>query len=57
MSKMNKKRRSNLIIIFILISFLLTSCWSYKEVDDVDIIMGAGIDWDNNKNEYIVTFG
>ncbi|MCM1991422.1 Ger(x)C family spore germination protein [Oceanirhabdus seepicola] len=53
---MNKIKATSLITIFILISFLLTSCWSYKEVNDVDIVMGAGIDWDNFKNEYIITF-
>ncbi len=56
MSNMSKIKATSCIVICILISFLLTSCWSYKEANDFDIVMGAGVDWDNFKNKYIITF-
>ncbi|MCT4594535.1 MAG: Ger(x)C family spore germination protein [Anaeromicrobium sp.] len=43
------------IIILIIISTLLTGCWNYIEIDDVSIVMGIGLDYDENSEEVILT--
>lgn len=41
------------ILLLILCIFLLTSCSDYKELKDIDIITGIGVDYEDN--EYTVT--
>lgn len=41
------------VITIIMISFLLTACYDYKEVNSIDIITGIGIDYQDD--EYITT--
>jgi spore germination protein KC len=59
---MNRKKdyksskRMILILIMLISSVILTSCWNYREINDVDIIVGVGIDWDSKNNKYILTY-
>lgn len=50
---MNKK--IILTIIFISIVIILVGCWNYKEINDVSIVTGIAIDYDADKDLYIIT--
>ena len=41
------------IIILLVISFLITGCWNYRELDEIAIITGIAID--KEENDFIVT--
>ncbi|MBU4642343.1 Ger(x)C family spore germination protein [Bacillus toyonensis] len=40
----------------ILVLFIMTGCSNYRELNNLAIIVGAGIDYDKEKQEYIVTY-
>ncbi|MCX7903827.1 MAG: Ger(x)C family spore germination protein [Caloramator sp.] len=47
---------SRIKIIFILIiSLMFTSCWNYRELDQISTAAGVAFDFDENKNKYILT--
>lgn len=50
--KISKK----LMIILIICSLqLLSGCWNYREVNDVNIVTGLAIDYDNKAKQYILS--
>lgn len=52
---MNKKYFSLLMIIFILNISMASGCWDYGEINDMMIVAGVAVDYDKNKDEYILT--
>ncbi|QEK11220.1 Ger(x)C family spore germination protein [Crassaminicella thermophila] len=35
--------------------FFLSGCWNYKDIDEIRLVAGMAIDYDEKKNEYITT--
>jgi spore germination protein KC len=48
-------KRIYLLMLFCNCMFLLVGCWSSKEISELMIVTGMGIDKDPDSNEYIVT--
>lgn len=48
-------RKLYMVIIITLSLFLLTSCWNYSDVDKMRFVSGVTVDYDEVKDEYIVT--
>ena len=42
------------LLILLIIPFILSGCYDYNELNDLAIISGIGIDYENE--EYIVTY-
>jgi spore germination protein KC len=51
------KYLKKVILIFLILStaFITSSCWNYKEVEELNIVMGMAVDKDKDHNKYIVT--
>ncbi len=46
------------MIVLILIAanvFMVSGCWNYREIDEMEIILGAAIDYDEKSNKVILT--
>ncbi|MDO6354928.1 Ger(x)C family spore germination protein [Caloramator sp. CAR-1] len=43
------------IFLIIIFSLFFTSCWNYRELDQVSTAAGVAFDYDENKNKYILT--
>lgn len=52
-SKMKKKVSMWIIIIFL--HFMLTGCWSSREISELMIVTGMGIDKDPKSENYVIT--
>ncbi|MFB7121584.1 Ger(x)C family spore germination protein [Bacillus tropicus] len=46
----------NKICFLLLVLLITTGCSNYRELNKLAIVIGAGIDYDKNKQEYIVTY-
>lgn len=44
------------IILLLFLIFISTGCYDYKELNNLAIISGIAIDYDNDSNEYITSF-
>lgn len=44
-----------LLILLITIPFFLTGCWNYKEINDIWMVAGASIDWNEQEQKYTLT--
>lgn len=52
---MKKLKKIMIIILIILNTFILSSCWNYRETKNMAIVAGAAIDRDEIKDKYILT--
>lgn len=48
-------RKTFVTVIIILSAVTLTSCWNYREINRMRFVAGVAIDYDEVKDEYIVT--
>lgn len=45
-----------MILSILMSSTILTSCWNYREINDVDIVTGLAVDWDSMNKKYLLTY-
>jgi len=44
-----------ILILFLILLLLLVGCWNYREIDDLNIVLGAAVDRDEKTKEIIIT--
>ncbi|MCM0647860.1 Ger(x)C family spore germination protein [Clostridium swellfunianum] len=52
---MKLMKKFMLVLLIIISSFVNTSCWDYKDVERLNVVMSFAIDKDTKSNEYILT--
>ena len=48
-------KRLYILVTMILSLFIFTGCWNYEEINKMRFVSGVAVDYDEVKEEYIVT--
>lgn len=51
---MKRLKKVTLILTITIFSGIFTSCWNYKEINDVEVVLGAAINIDKKNNQYVL---
>lgn len=50
------KQRFVFLLLMLFSPLMLTGCWNYRGINEMDIVTGAAVDWNNEKGLYQLTF-
>lgn len=48
-------KRTGILLCICLLTLLLNGCWNYREINEMQIVTGAAIDYDGDENKYLLT--
>ena len=53
---MKRMKKTAVVLISVFLPFLLSGCWDYREVENLALVSGVGVDLGQNGHQYHLTF-